>query len=160
ERGLPTARPLAILHRRRRGLLYEGYLLTEKIENAQELREFARDLQEMPSAEHRRVLRGQIAPVAKEGRELHRRCPAHRDLKAANILVSRDRSRFICPFSPGWEARGDSLLHIAPSTIWLIDLVGVQRKRRLSAALRIKNLARLHASFHDHPALTRADKLR
>src|SRR5439155_3212374 len=34
ERCLPTARPLAVLHRRRRGLSYEGYLLTEKIEGA------------------------------------------------------------------------------------------------------------------------------
>src|SRR5262249_3834583 len=29
ERGLPTARPLAVFHRRRHGLSYEGYLVTE-----------------------------------------------------------------------------------------------------------------------------------
>ncbi|MBI3410686.1 MAG: phosphotransferase [Planctomycetes bacterium] len=160
ERGLPTARPLAILHRRRHGLLYEGYLLTEKIENAQELRDFARDLKDIPTDCRRHVLRRQIVQVARVVRELHRRCLAHRDLKAANILVSRDLARFVCPFSPGWEARGDSLLHIARSSIWLIDLVGVERKRRLSFARRIKNLTRLHASFHDHPAFTRTDKLR
>src|SRR5262249_8008793 len=90
ERGLPTARPLAILHRRRHGMLYEGYLLTEKIENAQELRDFARDLEQIPPARRRHVLRRQIAQVARVVRELHHRCLAHRDLKAANILVSRD----------------------------------------------------------------------
>lgn len=37
ERQLPTARPLAVLHRRRRGLCYEGYLLTEKIPDAVDL---------------------------------------------------------------------------------------------------------------------------
>ena len=38
ERDLPTARPLAVLHRRRHGLCREGYLLMEKIPNAVDLR--------------------------------------------------------------------------------------------------------------------------
>src|SRR5262249_45266505 len=38
ERGVATARPLAMLQRRRRGLYHEGYLLTEKIPDALELK--------------------------------------------------------------------------------------------------------------------------
>ena len=36
----------------------------------------------------------------------------------------------------------------------------VSRSLRLSFARRVKNLTSLHASFHDHPAITRTDKLR
>src|SRR5262249_30212626 len=106
ERGLPTARPLAVLHRRSQGLLLEGYLLTEKIENAQDLGEFLLRIDNLPREQARHVLRRQIVQVARVVRELHRRQLSHRDLKAPNILVSRDLSRFVCPFSPGWEAGG------------------------------------------------------
>jgi len=40
ERCLLTARPLAVFHRRRHGLAYEGYLLTEKIPDAVNLQQF------------------------------------------------------------------------------------------------------------------------
>jgi hypothetical protein len=36
----------------------------------------------------------------------------------------------------------------------------VTRHRKLSRRRRVQNLARLHASFASHPALTRTDKLR
>jgi tRNA A-37 threonylcarbamoyl transferase component Bud32 len=49
ERGLPTARPLAVLHRRRHGLAYEGYLLSEKVENALELGRFMNGLGSLPA---------------------------------------------------------------------------------------------------------------
>ena len=38
ERCLPTARPLLVMHRTGNGMLREGYLLTEKIEKAVDLR--------------------------------------------------------------------------------------------------------------------------
>jgi hypothetical protein len=50
--------------------------------------------------------------------------------------------------------------HHSPISVWFIDLVGVVRLRRLGHARREKNLARLHASFCNHLALTRTDKLR
>jgi tRNA A-37 threonylcarbamoyl transferase component Bud32 len=160
ERGLPTARPLAVLHRRRIGLWQEGYLLAEKIENAQELRDFVRDLQRLPASQRRHVLRRQLAQVAQVIRELHRRCLSHRDLKAANVLVSRDVSRFVSPFNSPLGTCSQSLLPIFLTSVWLIDLVGVERHRRLSRSRKIQNLTRLHASFHEHPILTRTDKLR
>jgi hypothetical protein len=138
--GMPTARPLAVLHRRTRGLLREGYLLTEKAPDAVDLHRHVAALDTLPPDYCRNVLRQGIDQVARLVRELHRRYLSHRDLKAVNILVSG---------SPGPEVR-----------FWLIDLVGVRRHQRLPRARRVQNLARLHASFHCDPALTRTDKLR
>ena len=49
---------------------------------------------------------------------------------------------------------------LTPSRVWLIDLVGVQRIRRLRRRRKVQNLARLHASFLGDPTLGRTDKLR
>jgi tRNA A-37 threonylcarbamoyl transferase component Bud32 len=137
ERGLPTARPLAVFHRHRHGLAYEGYLLTEKIENAVDLHQCVAGLGSFNVAERRTRLRCLIDHVARLVRELHQRRLAHRDLKAVNILVA------------------------APDfAVWLIDLVGVRNRHRLPRRRRVQNLARLNASFWQDSALTRADRLR
>jgi hypothetical protein len=135
ERCLPTARPLAVLHRRRHGLVYEGYLLTEKIASAEHLRAYLDRLNRLTDAHRRTALRHRIDQVAVLARELHRRHLSHRDLKASNLLVDKDQ-------------------------VWLIDLVGVRHHRKLGRGRRVQNLARLHASFHDNPTLTRTDKVR
>lgn len=135
ERCLRTARPLAVFHRRRRGLLCEGYLLTEKIPHALDLHEHLEKLSRLPPAEFRAQGRLLLDKLARLVRDLHNRQLSHRDLKAANILVS------------GGEP-------------WLIDLVGIRLARTLSRRQRVQNLARLHASFHDVSWLTRADRLR
>ena len=158
ERGLPTPRPLAVLHRRRHGLSYEGYLLTEKIDDALELHRFVASLDRLPSLQRRYLLRRSIDQVAGLVRDLHLRNLSHRDLKAANILVSAQWS-----VVSGKESL--STTHHSPLTthlpsVWLIDLVGVKLHRRLSRRRRVRNLARLHASFYQASSLTRADKLR
>jgi tRNA A-37 threonylcarbamoyl transferase component Bud32 len=135
ERCLPTARPLAVLHRRRGLLAYEGYLLCEKILGAVDLHRFLADLASLNEAERRCQLRRRIDQVARLICELHRRQVSQRDLKASNVLISQE-------------------------AVWLIDLVGVASYRKLSWRRRIQNLARLHASFHQSAALTRTDKLR
>ncbi len=140
ERWLPTPRPLAVLHRRQNGLLSEGYLLTEKVANALELGRFVAGLASLPDAERRAVLRRLVDAVARLVRDLHRRRLSHRDLKAANLLV---------------QQRTDG----SPA-LWLIDLVGVRRHRSLSRRRRVRDLARLNASFSRGGALTRADRVR
>jgi tRNA A-37 threonylcarbamoyl transferase component Bud32 len=135
ERCLPTARPLLVLHRRSRGLSGEGYLLTEKIEDAADLHDFLGRLDALPARERRAELRRRIDQVARLVRDLHRRRLSHRDLKAANVLLT------------GMGA-------------WLIDLVGVELFRRLPHARRVQNLTRLNASFVHSRALTRTDRLR
>jgi tRNA A-37 threonylcarbamoyl transferase component Bud32 len=147
ERGLPTPRPLAVLHRRRHGLSFEGYLLTEKIDDALELHDFVTSLDSLPSHERGILLRRSIEQVGRLVRDLHLRQLSHRDLKAANILVVSHESSSL------------ATIHRSPS-VWLVDLVGVRRHRRLSRRRRVRNLARLHASFYHSPSLTRTDKLR
>src|SRR5262249_15728300 len=116
----------------------EGYLLTEKIPDAVDLHAFVDDLGRLSPGQRRGILRRLLDGLARLVRELHRRHLANRDLKAANILL---------------QAQEDPAL-------WLIDLVGVTRPRRLSRARRVQNLARLNASFLTHPGLTRTDRLR
>jgi tRNA A-37 threonylcarbamoyl transferase component Bud32 len=139
ERCLPTPRPLLVLHRKRHGLAREGYLLTEKVEDADELASHVAGMATLPERERRPRLRALIEQAARLVRDLHRRQLAHRDLKAANLLVQRTE---------------------AGPALWLIDLVGVTRHRTLSHRRRVQNLTRLHVSFHCHPLLTRTDKLR
>jgi tRNA A-37 threonylcarbamoyl transferase component Bud32 len=146
DRCLPTPRPLLILHRKRLGLAYEGYLLTEKVDDALELHRASADLTDLRPASRLHVLRARIDRAARLVRELHRRNLSHRDLKAANILVQKK--------GKGSATAADD------ESMWLIDLVGVRRHWRLSRQRRVQNLSRLHASFHRPPILTRADKLR
>jgi hypothetical protein len=153
DRGMPTPRPLVVLHRRLRGLNHEGYLLAEKVSDAVDLLGAVARLQTLPPAVCRSELRRLIEQVTRLVRDLHERRLGHRDLKAANILVQiRPQDPAGHPLVPG---------ECGPQgPVWLIDLVGVTRQRRLSRARRVQNLARLHASFCRHPAITRADKLR
>ena len=137
---------IAVLHhglRSRRGLWREGYLLTEKIPDALDLRGYLAALGALPSPHCRLALRRCIDQAARLVRGLHVRHLSQRDLKSVNILVSG---------SPDPEGSQVGL--------WLIDLVGVRQHRRMPRARKVQNLARLHASFHDQPGLTRTDKLR
>jgi serine/threonine protein kinase len=164
DRWLQTARPLAVFFRRRAGLIFEGYLLTEKIDQAVDLHVFLKHLAdegaegfvpagtspaarstspstideslETPSPPTRSTqLRQYIDRLAGLARELHRRHISYRDFKAVNILVAQEM-------------------------VWLIDLVGIAPYRRLSRKRRVHNLARLNASFLRSQHLTRTDKLR
>ena len=53
-----------------------------------------------------------------------------------------------------------NLLYMPESSVWLIDLVGVERFQELSPGRRVQNLSRLNASFHDNPKITCTDRLR
>lgn len=158
ERGLPTARPLLVLHRRRHGLRREGYLLTEKITDAVDLHSFVGGAGNLP----RKLFRQRIEQLARLIRDLHRRHLAHRDLKASNILF-REPPQVDLAAEP---TRSDAAvvprdLGADPlSPFWLIDLVGVSRHRKVGRERRVQNLARLNASFHQRPSVTRTDRLR
>jgi tRNA A-37 threonylcarbamoyl transferase component Bud32 len=139
ERRLPTARPLAIVHRYSGGLPREGYLLTEKIENAVDLHEFVRRLAILPTATAKGILRRRLEKLARLIRILHERGLTHRDLKASNILTAApiDDHRF-----------------------WFIDLVGVRRRGYVGRQRKMRDLMRLYASFRCHALITRTERLR
>ncbi|MBN9521383.1 hypothetical protein J0H58_23155 [bacterium] len=75
DRWLPTPRPLAALHARRRGLPAAGYLLVEEVPGAVDLSE-ARPTLEL------------IHALARTLRLMHDRRISHRDLKAANVMLA------------------------------------------------------------------------
>ncbi len=143
-RCLPTPRPLAVWHRHRFGLPREGYLLTEKVSDAMDLRAFVDSLRTLPPAECRSSLRRLLDQTAHLLATLHQRRLSHRDLKAANLLVSGASTI---------DRENDVSLH-------LIDLVGAGRPGKLRRERRAQNLARLNASFLNHPGVTRSDRLR
>jgi hypothetical protein len=163
-RCLPTARPLVVVHRVQAGMLREGYLLAEKIENAVDLHTFADHLVELPVDRAQTLLRLALDAVARIIRELHHCRLSHRDLKATNLLIDPDLDSPRSPFSPvDAAAAGAAMSNHLPlpaSAVWFLDLAGVSRHRRLSRARRVQNLARLNASFHQSQALTRTDRLR
>jgi hypothetical protein len=158
-RWLPTPRPLAVLHRRRvLGLCREGYLLTAKVDGAEDLHEHMTRLRALPADQRRRALRDLLGQVARLVRDLHQRGLSHRDLKAVNILVVHDQAGT----AASQEASAEPYDHwpLTGARVWLIDLVGVRRYRRLGRRRKVQNLARLHASFVHDPVLSRTDKLR
>ena len=156
ERGLPTARPLLVLHRRRHRMLYEGYLLTAKIEHAQHMHDVLDSLQALSANERRRWIRLHVDLVAQAVRELHARHLSQRDLKANNIMLTIPGHKN--DGDPAWP--GPSLLPLARTGVWFLDLVGVAVHERLPLQRRLQNLARLNVSCHIRPELTRTDRLR
>jgi tRNA A-37 threonylcarbamoyl transferase component Bud32 len=138
DRWLPTARPLAVFHRYRRGLPAEAYLLTETVPGAQGLPEAVAALRR----EDREALRVWIDRVARLVRTMHDRAVSHRDLKAPNVLLQ--------------GAAADP----AAAVPVLIDLVGVRVGRAVSFRQRAKELARLNASFLTSPRVRHSHRLR
>ena len=138
DASLPTPRPLLY------GLAgydipHAEYLLTEELHHVVNIREFVELLATLPGSERRIVLRERIRLIARTIRQLHDRHFGHRDLKAGNLLTPADP---------------------ADHRVWFIDLVGVSRRRRVSRKARVHDLARLLASFLNHPGLTHGDRLR
>jgi tRNA A-37 threonylcarbamoyl transferase component Bud32 len=135
DRDVPTARPLAVFARHRGVLPAEHYLLTEHIDGV--------TLHEAVAAATDADLRRLAASAGRLVRTLHERGLAHRDLKAANVLVANS-----FPISP------------LPPPLSLVDLAGVTAPGRVSRPRRVQNLARLAASFLARPRVNRAVCLR
>jgi tRNA A-37 threonylcarbamoyl transferase component Bud32 len=140
-RGLPSPRCFAVWH-----VGATGYLLQEKVPQARYLKEFwalATRSQQWDMARQ----------VGRLLRRLHEWNVSHRDLKAPNLLVSPARAVMGVR---GLEAPVDD----GGAHLWLVDLVGARVCRSLGEGRRMRDLARLAASFLGDAAVSRTDRLR
>jgi tRNA A-37 threonylcarbamoyl transferase component Bud32 len=138
QRGVATARPILVCQPRgwRRAV---SYLATEWIEAADNLHLYGWRLANEPE---RLRLREAAQCAESLGRllgRMHRAGIAHRDLKAANLLV---------------RGHGDDI------ESFLIDLDGLRLVRRLNRRQRAANLARLAASMEIHAWVSRTIRSR
>ena len=138
DRDVPTARPLAMFHRRLHGLPAEGYIVFEEVPDASGLPEAVANLD---ATDRVPILRTWAERIGRLLRVMHDREVSHRDLKGPNLLLSGVSDPF----------------HATPV---VIDLVGVRAGHAVPRAIRVRDLARLAASFHDSPLLSRTDRLR
>jgi tRNA A-37 threonylcarbamoyl transferase component Bud32 len=136
DRGLPTPKPLLLAHRYRLGVPVVSYLVVEKVPVAVGLPEAVAAVAEQAPNARRRFVCTLAADLGRLVRTLHARGVSHRDLKAPNILLADTH------------------------TPTLIDLVGVRTSRAVSVVVRVRDLARLNASFLSSPVVSRTDRLR
>jgi tRNA A-37 threonylcarbamoyl transferase component Bud32 len=139
QRGIRTARPLAVVTPRGRPLPRASYLVTEWIGQGLSLHAWAAQLFQQPAAQ-RRCRADQTAEAL--GRTLgtmHAEGLAHRDLKGSNLLLI-----------PG----------VAAVEVCLIDLEGLRIRPAVDFQTRCRDLARLAASVEAHPWVTRSQRLR
>jgi tRNA A-37 threonylcarbamoyl transferase component Bud32 len=142
NRNLPTARPLAVLQRRRWGLLQDSLLITEKLPGAMDLAKALGPLADggRPNGQwhYKHLLTRRLVRLLKQ---MHECGFYHRDLKASNILVVPCRN-------------GDG-----PEP-WLIDLDGLFHRPFVSRRRQLLCLVRLSVSLEGRAAVTRTDRLR
>lgn len=125
-RGLPVARPLALVLPRRGPA---AYLISEYVAGAVNLHLFAWELARLPAQDRARLARQTADELGRLVGGLHAWGIAHRDLKGCNLMVVREGDRLRTP---------------------LVDLDGVVVRRWLSRCERVRNLARLTASVAMH----------
>lgn len=133
ERGIATARPLAVIVPSRVNLTAPTWLATEWLDGAEDLAAFARRSRQQTPQERDRVNAVAIA-VGRLIGTMHAAGIAHRDLKPQNLMVR-------CGERP--EA----------VELFAIDLDGVRFPGRLSEQRRWKNLSRLAIGDRGWPGL-------
>jgi len=150
DRGLPTARPLAAFEKRRFGIPLTGYVVFEKVPDAVELDVAVAGLNEVHQKE---ILQTWAERLGRLLRLMHEREVSHRDLKAANILLSRTGL-------PACHSSKSGREDCHPEDLVLIDLVGVEVGREVPFQIRVRDLARLNVSFVNSPVVRLSDRLR
>jgi len=138
SRGIATSRPLAVCQKRRFGLRGDGYLVTEWIEGAINLHLYGWQIAVYPTGERRRRARQCAAALGRLLGRMHAWHVSHCDLKGCNLVVV------------------ERALDIAA---YVVDVDTARIARRLGAAERARNLARLATSLAAHPWVTRTDRL-
>ncbi|HLJ12545.1 MAG TPA: lipopolysaccharide kinase InaA family protein [Planctomycetaceae bacterium] len=139
RRGIDTPRPLMFVEQNE-SHFENGYLLTEVVREALNVREYcARIWPQMTPLAQRDWLRRHSGRLAVQLRLLHESGFEHRDLKFQNLMVS--------------ERHDDP-------RVYLLDLEGMRKWRRLPARRAAQNLARINVSAMAHGVASRSDRLR
>lgn len=139
EAQIPAARAIAALEFRRWGMLTKSFFLTEEIAGGKTADAYWReDLQSAGTGGGRSRRQDFLRLLAALFRRLHDLNIYHNDLKDANILVV-----------PGSDHE--------PESIFLLDLEGIRRYRKLNQRRKIKNLVQLNRTLGTH--LARREKL-
>ncbi len=112
-----------------------SFLATEWIGNAENLHVFGWRIAARPPAARLRIAARCADALGQLLGRMHAAGAAHRDLKAANLLVV--------------ERDGDAI-------VYLIDLDGLQTGKRVDFQRRARDLARLAAMLVAHPWITRS----
>jgi hypothetical protein len=129
EAKIPAVRAIAAVEFRRCGMLTKSFFLTDEIVGGKTANAYwQKELQELTGAGANRRRRNFLQRLASLFRQLHDRNIYHNDLKDNNILV----------------ISGDD--HQAKS-VFLLDLEGIRRYRRLSWRRRINNLVQLNRTL-------------
>lgn len=143
NRQIPTARPLAVLEKRRWGVRTDSLIITEYIENARDLDTvLSVHMRELSPARQRRFKLAVSEALVTVLRRFHEWGFMHRDFKAPNIIVQ-------------WNTRLDERPRVL-----LVDLDGVRRVRRPRRKALLRALMRLNVSLDHCPRVTRTDRLR
>ncbi len=143
NRDLPTARPLAVLERRRFGLLRDSVLLTEALPGARDFDTFLRlDLLHANAETVRKAKSRLLEALVRLIKDMQQKGFAHRDFKAANLMVQYE------------PASGE------PPRLTLVDLDGLSLRRELSWEERLRPIVRLNVSMDEAKIVTRTDRLR
>jgi len=133
-RNIPTPRPILFLEKKHFLFTPESYFMTEALPKALTLASYMDQVfQSLPVTAKRRVLRDTALQV----RKLHDNGIRHRDLKATNILISRN----------------------VPLKLWFADLDAIAVSDALSLSECSKDLARLNCSFLDRSVLSASERL-
>lgn len=135
-RGIPVPLPVAYVERRRFQVLLESYVICEAVNGVTIAIHFHRGLVQSSTLQEKRSVIGELALFL---RKMHEKGVSYGNLKGPNIMVRREFSGRYCLF--------------------LADLEGV-RLGAVSWRKRVKDLAWLARELHDHPAVTRSDRLR
>lgn len=143
HRQIPTATPLAVLERRRFGLLLDSVILTEYVENAHDLDTLLTiQLRDLPPRVQRRLKLRLINALVRVIHQLHEAGYVHRDMKAPNILVQ-------------WQPETAE-----EARVLLVDLDGIHHRPRSVASGAVREITRLNVSLDHCHRLSRADRLR
>lgn len=140
ERGVPTARPLAVVLPRGHRWGAPVFLMTEWIPHSRNLHQFAQDLDRLDPPERSDKTDSAAAELGRMLGRMHVRNISHRDLKPFNLLV----------------ADGDGGRPVP----YVIDLDGAAIWKWLSRRRRLRDLARLAIGMERYPVVRKTVRLR